>query len=324
VNMKPKPRAKVDHHWTRQTVSLRAGQIEFVKVNTDAWKWRDVYRWLLGLSWPQFALFVASLYIGLNLLFAALYSFQQNSIAGTTGGYWFYDCFFFSVQTLATVGYGHMYPQTLYGHIVTTIEIMSGIFLLAVMTGLIFVRFSRPTARVMFSNCMVIAPLNGKPTLMVRIGNENQHSMVEAEFRIMFSRDEPLLEGGDFRHFYVLKLHFDRLTVFPAALTLRHTIDETSPLFGATPELLESSHCGRRSNAKGLQLARCSIRTSLRRNLHRTRRRPAHCGLRPPSRYRTNGVRSSRERIRRFCHCRVRWVSRLLNLLVCVQSAPIL
>jgi inward rectifier potassium channel len=222
-------------------VSLRAGQIEFVKVNTDAWRWRDVYRWLLGLSWPQFAMFVASLYIGLNLLFAALYSFQENSIAGSTGGHWFFDCFFFSVQTLATVGYGHMYPQTLYGHIVTTIEIMSGLFLLAVMTGLIFVRFSRPIARVMFSNSMVIALLNGKPTLMVRIGNENHHSMVEAEFRIMFSRDEPLLEGGDFRHFYVLKLHFDRLAVFPAALTLRHTIDETSPLFGATPESLESS-----------------------------------------------------------------------------------
>ncbi|MBO0696314.1 MAG: ATP-sensitive inward rectifier potassium channel 10, partial [Verrucomicrobia bacterium] len=216
------------------------GQIEFVKVNTDAWRWRDVYRWLLGLTWPQFALFVASLYIGLNLLFAALYSFQQGSIAGSTGGRWFFDCFFFSVQTLATVGYGHMYPQTLYGHIVATIEIMSGIFLLAVMTGLIFVRFSRPIARVMFSNSMVIAPMNGKPTLMVRIGNENHHSMVEAEFRIMFSRDERLIEGDDFRHFYVLKLHFDRLTVFPAALTLRHTIDETSPLFGATPESLES------------------------------------------------------------------------------------
>ena len=105
-------------------VSLRAGQIEFVKVGTDAWRWRDVYRWLLGLSWRQFAAFVASLYVGLNLLFATLYSFQQDSIAGTTGGYWFYDCFFFSVQTLATVGYGHMYPQTLYGHIVSTIEIM--------------------------------------------------------------------------------------------------------------------------------------------------------------------------------------------------------
>ena len=75
---------------------------------------------------------------------------------------------------------------------------------------------------------------------MVRIGNENQHSMVEAEFRIMVSRDQPLIEGGDFRYFYDLKLHFDRITVFPAALTLRHEIDENSPLYGATPESLQA------------------------------------------------------------------------------------
>src|SRR5947207_15966389 len=85
-----------------------------------------------------------------------------------------------------------MYPQTLYAHIISTIEIMTGIFLLATMTVLIFVRFSRPIARVVFSNSLVIAPLNGKPTLMVRIGNENQHSMVEAEFRIMISRHHSL------------------------------------------------------------------------------------------------------------------------------------
>ena len=170
-------------------VSVRSGQVEFVKVGTDAWRWRDVYRWLLGLRWPQFAAFVASLYVGLNLLFAALYSLQQDSIAGSTGGSWFYDCFFFSVQTLATVGYGHMYPQTLYGHIVSTVEIMTGMFLLAVMTGLIFVRFSRPIARVVFSNSIVIAPLNGKPTLMVRIGNENQHSMRNTSFTQPSKRD---------------------------------------------------------------------------------------------------------------------------------------
>src|SRR5437764_10975323 len=230
-----KPHRKPSH------VSIRTGQVEFVKVGTDTWRWRDVYRWLLGLRWPQFAAFVGSLYVGLNVLFAAVYSFQPNSIAGSTGGHWFFDYFFFRRQTLATVGYGHMYPQTLYAHIISTVEIMTGIFLLATMTGLIFVRFSRPIARVVFSNSMVVASLNGKPTLMVRIGNENQHSMVEAEFRVMFSRDEPLAEGGDFRYFYVLKLHFDRLTVFPAALTLRHTIDEKSPLFGATTESLQSS-----------------------------------------------------------------------------------
>jgi len=221
-------------------VSLRSGQVEFVKVNTERFDWRDAYQWLLGLKWPQFAGVVAALYVALNLIFAALYTLGQNSIAGTNGGA-FLESFFFSVQTLATVGYGHMYPQTLYGHIVTTIEIMSGVFLLAVMTGLIFVRFSRPTARILFSRSAIIGTLNGKPTLMVRVGNARHQSMVEAEFRIMLHRDEPLLEGGDFRYFYNLKLHFDRLATFPAALTLRHVIDEKSPLYGATPESLQAS-----------------------------------------------------------------------------------
>src|SRR2546423_5852042 len=225
---------------TRNPVSVRSGQVEFVKVNTDAWKWRDVYRWLLGLSWPQFAGFVGAIYVGLNLLFAVLYSVDSNSVAGRTSTSWFLDCFFFSVQTLATVGYGHMYPQTLYGHMVSTVEIMTGIFLIAVMTGLIFVRFSRPVARVIFSRSMVIGPLNGKPTLMVRVGNENHHSMVEARFRIMYTHDQQLAEGGDFRYFHDLKLHFDQLTVFPAALTLRHEIDENSPLYGTTIETLET------------------------------------------------------------------------------------
>src|SRR5216110_2085312 len=193
--------------------SVRAGQIEFVKVNTDAWRWRDIDRWLFGLRWPQFAVFVGTLYIALNLLFAALYGLQQGSIAGTTRGHWFFDCFFFSVQTLATVGYGHMYPQTLYGHVVSMIEIMSGVFLLAVVTGLIFVRFSRPVARIAFSRSMLIGPLNGQPTLMVRVGNQHQHSIVDTEFRIMFMRDEPLVEGGDFRYFYTLKLQFDKLII---------------------------------------------------------------------------------------------------------------
>jgi inward rectifier potassium channel len=144
------------------------------------------------------------------------------------------------VQTLATVGYGHMYPQTLYGHVVTIIEIISGMFWLAVITGLIFVRFSRPTARILFSESMVIAPFNGQPTLMLRVANLRHHSMVEAEFRIIFTRDEPTLEGDIFRRFYPLKLDFDRLIIFPAALTLRHFIDEQSPLYGATPESLEA------------------------------------------------------------------------------------
>lgn len=223
-----------------KSVSVRSGQVEFLKLNLEKWEWRDAYQWLLALSWPRFAAFIAGVYIVINLIFAALYVLGENCIAGMTPGS-FVEAFFFSVQTLATVGYGHMYPQTLYGHVVTTIEIIDGMFGLAVMTGLIFVRFSRPTAQILFSKSVVIGPLNGRPTLMLRVGNLRAQSMVEAEFRIMFMRDEPILEGDNFRHFYDLKLQFDRLISFPAALTLRHVIDQQSPLYGETPQSLESS-----------------------------------------------------------------------------------
>ena len=223
-----------------KSVSVRSGQVEFLKLNLQRWEYRDAYQWLLSLKWPEFAALIAGIYIVLNTIFAAFYALGDNCIAGMKSGA-YGEAFFFSVQTLATVGYGHWYPQTLYGHIVTTIEIIVGMFGLAVMTGLIFVRFSRPAARIMFSKAIVIAPLNGRPTLMLRVGNLRAQSMVEAEFRILFSRDEPLLEGDDFRYFYYLKLHFDRLISFPAALTLRHTIDEQSPLYGETAESLAKS-----------------------------------------------------------------------------------
>jgi len=224
---------------TRNPVSLRSGQIEFVKLNTEKWEWRDAYQWFLGLTWPRFAAAVGVVYLSLNLLFATLYSLG-GGISGMRDGS-FLDAFFFSVQTIATVGYGNMSPNNLYANILTTIEIMTGIFLVAVMAGLIFVRFSRPMAHIVFSRSVVIAPLNGRTTLMLRVGNLHQRSMVEAEFRIFFNRDEPLVEGDTFRYFYNLKLQFDRMPTFPAALTLRHVIDENSPLYGATPESLEES-----------------------------------------------------------------------------------
>ena len=224
----------------RNPVSVRSGHIEFLKLNAERWEWRDAYQWMLGLTWPQFALVVGSIYLTLNVLFGVLYYLGGDCVAHMRPGS-MTDAFFFSVQTLATVGYGNMYPSNLYSNVVTTVEIMGGLFLLAVMTGLIFVRFSRPTARIVFSRSVVIAPLNGKPTLMLRIANLRHRSMIEAEFRIIFNRDEPLEEGGDFRYFYNLKLQFDRMPTFPAALTLRHVIDESSPLYGVTAEILEKS-----------------------------------------------------------------------------------
>ena len=144
------------------------------------------------------------------------------------------NCFFFSVETLATVGYGHMYPETLFGHLVATLEIIVGMFGMAIVTGLIFIRFSRPIAQIVFSNNLVLAPFDGQPALMFRVANLRDQAMAEAEFRIMLMRDEPTREGEAFRRFYPLKLQFDRLILFPAVITVRHMIDETSPLHKLT------------------------------------------------------------------------------------------
>jgi inward rectifier potassium channel len=224
----------------KNPVSMRVGQLEFLKVNTRGQDWRDLYHWVLALSWARFVLLVLGIYLLINVIFAALYSMGGNCIAGMSPGS-FPAAFFFSVQTLATVGYGHMYPETIYGHTVTTIEIIAAMFWVAVITGLIFVRFSRPTARIEFSKSAVIAPFNGHPTLMLRVANLRHHSMVEAEFKIMFMREEAIEEGEMFRYFYMLKLDFDHLINFPAALTLRHTINEQSPLYGVTREGLRAS-----------------------------------------------------------------------------------
>jgi inward rectifier potassium channel len=188
------------------------------------------------LSWPQFATFVLTIYVAINLTFSIFYYLGRPCIAGAES---FADAYFFSVETLATVGYGHLYPDNLYGHIVATAEIMVGMFGMAVITGLIFIRFSRPTARLVFSRNLVISPFDGQPALMLRVANLRHQAMAEAEFRVMFIRDELVKEGEHMRRFYPLPLQFDRLITFPVALTIRHIIDEKSPLHGLTAADLE-------------------------------------------------------------------------------------
>jgi inward rectifier potassium channel len=218
------------------SIKIRVGQLEFLKLNADRRDLRDTYHWMLGLSWPQFAALILSIYLAVNLVFSIVYYVGRPCIAGADT---FADGFFFSIETLATVGYGHLYPESLYGHIVATVEIMIGMFGMAVITGLIFVRFSRPTARLVFSNTLVVGPFDGQPALMLRVANLRHHAMAEAEFRVMFVRDELVKEGEVMRRFYALPLQFDRLITFPVALTIRHIIDERSPLHGLTAADLE-------------------------------------------------------------------------------------
>ncbi len=220
-------------------ILVRSGKIEFLKFNTAKRDWRDAYHWILSLTWPRFSAFILGGYFALNLLFATAYSLGGRCIAEMRPGN-FPEAFFFSVETLATVGYGHMYPDTLYGHILTTLEIIVGTFWLAVVTGLIFVRFSRPKARIVFSRSAVVSLFDGQPALMIRVANLRHTSVVEARFRIMFMRDVTVREGEVFRRFYRLKVDPLRMPTFPAALTIRHFIDQHSPLYGMTAETLEA------------------------------------------------------------------------------------
>ena len=223
-------------NWRRQRkVTVRYGQFEFVKLNTKKIDLRDTYALILTLSWPGFAGFVCAVYLLVNFVFATLYLLEPHAIAEMRPGS-FFDAFFFSVETLATVGYGHFYPQTMYGHVVAMLEIVVGMFGLAVITGLIFVRFSRPTARVQFSKVAVISPFERVPNLMVRVANLRHQAMVEPQFRMVMLHSTITAEGEEMRRFRNLKLDFDHLVAFPTILTVRHKIDETSPLFGMTPK----------------------------------------------------------------------------------------
>jgi inward rectifier potassium channel len=219
---------------TRRHIRIRYGQYEFVKLNAQKFDLRDTYHLILTLSWPAFAGFVFGVYLLVNLVFAALYLLKAHAIAEMAPGS-FSDAFFFSVETLATVGYGHMYPDTFYGHMVAMLEIIVGMFGLAVITGLIFVRFSRPTARIQFSKVMVVTPYDGVPNLMIRVANLRHQAMVEPEFRMILLRNVMTAEGDEVRRFRPLKLEFDHLIAFPAVMTVRHRVDEESPLFGMTP-----------------------------------------------------------------------------------------
>jgi len=220
-----------------KTIKVRAGNLEFVKVNAKEQDVRDLYHWTLTLTWPQFAGLVFTIYLAINLVFSTLYSLDRGCIAESHS---YFEDFFFSVETFATVGYGHMYPQNVYGHLVSTVEIMTGMFGMAVITGLIFIRFSRPVAKLLFSQRLVVSPFDGKPALMLRVANLRHHAMAEAEFRLMLIRREWTKEGEDVARFYPLPLQFDRLITFPVALTLRHIIDEKSPLHGLDKNALEA------------------------------------------------------------------------------------
>lgn len=197
----------------------------------------DLYHRTLTISWPGFFSLGASVYVLANLFFAGLYLLQPGSITNAHPGS-FTDAFFFSVQTMATIGYGVMAPATIYANLLMTVETAVGLMFVALTTGLVFARFSRPTARVLFSRVAVIGPHNGKPTLMVRLANQRRNQMLAAEVSMTLVRDEMTDEGLLQRRFYDLKLMRNRSPVFAMTFSAMHEIDVNSPLQGGSREQL--------------------------------------------------------------------------------------
>ena len=197
----------------------------------------DLYHYLLVLPWTAFLTALAVVYLGLNLVFATLYLVGDAAIANARPGV-FADAFFFSVETLSTIGYGQMSPGTLYGNVVMTVEALAGVLLVAVAAGLMFARFSKPTARVVFSKVAVVGPFNGVPTLSLRLANERRNQILDAQVSVALVRDERTAEGDWIRRFYDLQLARQRSPIFAMTFTVMHPIDADSPLRNASPSSL--------------------------------------------------------------------------------------
>lgn len=201
--------------------------------------WTDFYHNAMTATWPMFFGVLAAAFLFLNLFFAGIFMLGGDPIANARPGS-FWDLFFFSVETTSTVGYGDMHPQTIYGHSVATIENFVGMVLLAVMTGLVFARFSRPRARLIFARNPVVTIHNGLPTLKFRLANARNNFITEANAKLWVLTSNVTSEGVRLVGFQRMRVLKSENPVFALSWTLLHPIDEQSQLFGLSAEEIEA------------------------------------------------------------------------------------
>ena len=222
----------IDQLETHEKVArVRLGSYEFKKKGVSRFDLRDPYHLAIALTWPQFLVSLLVLYLFMNVAFAIFFWLVPGSVGHARPGS-FLDVFFFSIETIATVGYGEMYPATLYGHLIASTEIVCGLAFTAILTGLTFVRFSRPRAKLIFAANPVIAMHHDKPTLMVRIGNGRATVLTDAMARLNVLLSEIGVDGQVFHRAQELRLERAHLPIFPLFWTLMHVLDERSPLHG--------------------------------------------------------------------------------------------
>jgi inward rectifier potassium channel len=210
---------------------VRLGRYEFKKVGISRFDLRDPYHLAVTLTWPGFLSALFALYVSANLVFAALFWLVPGSIVNARP-HSFADAFFFSMETIGTVGYGDMHPATLYGHLIASIEIVSGLAFTAILTGLTFVRFSRPRAKLIFAANPVIVTHDSKPTLMLLVGNGRSGVLTDATAKLNVLLAETAADGRLLRRAQELRIERAHIPLFPLSWTLMHVLDENSPLYG--------------------------------------------------------------------------------------------
>lgn len=210
------------------------GRIAIVK-GQDVSRYTDLYHAVLRAPWWLFFLGLAAVFVATNAAFALAYMADPGGIAHAEPGN-FWDAFVFSAQTIGSINYSVMVPKTSYVDTVVIIEAFVGLLMLALFTGLIFARFSRPFARVVFSRVAVIAPFDGVPTLMFRTANQRGNQVLDASMTLTLARQHVSREGITMRRFEELKLVRPRTSLFALSWTIMHPIDEASPLHGVSGE----------------------------------------------------------------------------------------
>lgn len=203
----------------------------------------SLYYDLIGLSWPRFFALLAAAYLLLNAAFALAYlalgpGALSDLPAGAAGRFW--GCFFFSVQTFGTIGFGHVYPRTFGANLLVTLEAFVGLLGVALATGVLFARFSRPRHRVLFSECAVIAPYRGGWGLMFRLVNGQRTQLIELEAEVTLAYFKGVGEQ-QVRHFVTLELERSSVAFFPLAWTVVHPITAASPLWQVSPGQLQAA-----------------------------------------------------------------------------------
>ena len=218
---------------------IRFGEREIITEGLYLSFWADISHRCMTASWPAFIGGAVLVFIAFNAVFASFYWIGNQPISNVPGGAYI-DYIYFSIETLSTAGYGDMHPQTHYGHFVAAVELFTGIFSMSLMTGLIFARFSRPNARLLFADHPVITNHDGKPTLMLRLANERNNIISNATAKLWLFKNIVSMEGETLRRFYELPLTKDQNPGLTLSWTLYHVLDENSPLYQTSADDLEA------------------------------------------------------------------------------------